>query len=255
MKLEGERIIEASRAAVWEALNDADVLRACIPGCEELERTSDTTFEGQVLQKVGPVKARFRGAVTLGNVVEAESYTITGEGKGGAAGFVKGGADVSLSDGEDGSTRLAFDAEAQVGGKLAQMGNRVVQGYARKVADQFFDRFKEEVERPASEDSVTPGVDQAPDELVAADASPSVVADETEDATLSDHPLEKPGSARPPTREEPISGAAAAPEGEPVEEPEATSAGAGPAGGVEAPDQAAISKTAADRAAAEESDE
>ena len=150
MQMQGERTIDAGRAEVWRALNDAEVLKACIPGCEELEKTSPTSFSATVTQKVGPVKVRFKGAVELSDIVEAESYTITGEGKGGAAGFAKGGAKIRLSDAGDG-TLLVYQAEARVGGKLAQLGSRLVDGFARKMADDFFTRFQEAVEGSAGE--------------------------------------------------------------------------------------------------------
>ncbi|HUF87610.1 MAG TPA: carbon monoxide dehydrogenase subunit G [Thermohalobaculum sp.] len=154
MQLQGQRSIKASRDVVWKALNEPEVLKECIPGCEELERTSDTTFEGKVKQKIGPVNARFTVLVELSDIVEAQSYRISGEGKGGAAGFAKGGAAVTLEDEGDG-TLLSYDAEAKVGGKLAQLGSRLVDGYARKMSDAFFDRFKEAVEPPDENESGT----------------------------------------------------------------------------------------------------
>jgi carbon monoxide dehydrogenase subunit G len=150
MQMQGERSIDASRAEVWRALNDAEVLRACIPGCETLEKTSPTTFEATVVQKVGPVKARFKGSVELSDIVEAEGYTITGEGKGGAAGFAKGGATVHLADDGQG-TLLTYQAEAKVGGKLAQLGSRLIDGFAKKMADEFFTRFQQAVEGPETD--------------------------------------------------------------------------------------------------------
>ncbi len=150
MKMQGQRNINASREAVWRALNDPEVLKACISGCEELEKTSPTTFEASVVQKVGPMKVRFKGSVELSDIVEAESYTITGEGKGGAAGFAKGGAKVHLSDDGQG-TLLVYEAEAKVGGKMAQLGSRLIDGFARKLADEFFTRFQEVVEGPAED--------------------------------------------------------------------------------------------------------
>ena len=134
-------LIKADRKTVWAALNDPEVLQACIPGCSEFSRTGDGGFEGTVTQKVGPVKATFRGSVELSDVVELESYTISGEGKGGAAGFAKGTAKVSLAD-ADGGTELAYKVNARVGGKLAQIGSRLVSGAAKKAADQFFNRFE-----------------------------------------------------------------------------------------------------------------
>ncbi|MGF1446147.1 MAG: CoxG family protein [Pikeienuella sp.] len=150
MEMSGERVIEADRAKVWEALNDPEILKACIPGCQSMEKTSETGFEAVVKQKVGPVSATFKGAVELSDIVVGESYKISGEGKGGAAGFAKGGADVRLEDVEDG-TKLSYAAEAKVGGKLAQLGSRLIDGFAKKMADQFFDRFKSEVEGPKPE--------------------------------------------------------------------------------------------------------
>ncbi|MEM1383947.1 MAG: carbon monoxide dehydrogenase subunit G [Pseudomonadota bacterium] len=152
MEMKGERLIAAGRDAVWAALNDPEVLKACIPGCQEMERTSDTGFAATVKQKVGPVSATFKGAVELTDIVEGESYRITGEGKGGAAGFAKGGAKVALSD-QDGGTKLVYEAEAKVGGKLAQLGSRLIDGFAKKMADEFFNRFQTAVEGPALGDT------------------------------------------------------------------------------------------------------
>jgi len=162
MEMQGEREIGAPRAEVWAALNDPDVLKACIAGCEEMEQTSETGFTATVKQKVGPVKATFRGVVELSDIVEGESYTITGEGKGGAAGFAKGAANVRLED-IKGGTRLTYTAQAKVGGKLAQLGSRLIDGFARKMADDFFTRFQTAVEGPA-EDKEEPVADKAPRE-------------------------------------------------------------------------------------------
>jgi carbon monoxide dehydrogenase subunit G len=140
MELEGTKVIPAPRARVWELLNDPEVLKSCIPGCTELTGTPETGFEATVVQKVGPVKATFKGAVTLLNVVPGKSYTISGEGKGGVAGFAKGAADVRLTDVE-GGTELAYKVDAQVGGKLAQLGNRIIGGFAKGMADKFFEGF------------------------------------------------------------------------------------------------------------------
>lgn len=145
MKLEGSRIIAADRETVWAALNDPEVLKACINGCQELEKTSDTSFEAVVKQKVGPVSATFKGAVELSDLNPPESYRISGEGKGGAAGFAKGGADVKLAEVE-GGTELTYDVDAKVGGKIAQLGARLIDGFAKKMADQFFETFQKVVE-------------------------------------------------------------------------------------------------------------
>ena len=148
MKLEGSQTIGVGRDAVWAALNDPEVLKRCIPGCQSLEKTSDTAFEAVVKQKVGPVSATFTGVVELTNLNPPASYTISGEGKGGAAGFAKGGADVSLNEVE-GGTELVYVAEAKVGGKIAQLGARLIDGFAKKMADQFFTDFKAAVEGDA----------------------------------------------------------------------------------------------------------
>lgn len=151
MKMTGERDIKADRATVWAALLSPEMLKECVPGAQEVTGTPEDGFEAVVVQKVGPVKATFKGMVTLSDMVEGESLTLTGEGKGGAAGFAKGGADVRLEDSETG-TRLIYDVEAKVGGKLAQLGSRIVDGFAKKMADQFFARFEEVLEGPSEED-------------------------------------------------------------------------------------------------------
>ena len=137
MNLSGSRVIAADRQTVWAALNDPEVLKQCIPGCESIEKTSDTTLAAKVTAKIGPVKAKFTGEVTLSNMNPPESYTITGEGKGGPAGFAKGGADVHLVEESGDTTRLSYKVHANVGGKIAQLGARLVQGTARKMADEF----------------------------------------------------------------------------------------------------------------------
>lgn len=144
MQMTGQYRIEAPRETVWEALNDVEVLRACIPGVEEIEKTSDTSFTAKVRAKVGPVSARFAGDVTLSDLDPPKGYTISGEGKGGAAGFAKGGAKVNLEEDGD-ATLLSYDVNAQVGGKLAQIGSRLIDGTAKKMADDFFSRFAEQV--------------------------------------------------------------------------------------------------------------
>lgn len=154
MQMSGERTIAADRATVWSALNDPDVLKACIPGCQEMEKTSPTEFEAKVTQKVGPVRATFTGAVELTDIDEGRSYRISGKGKGGAAGGASGGAAVRLEDVAEG-TKLAYDVDAKVTGKLAQLGSRLIDGFAKKFADDFFDRFKSEVEGPGAADAAT----------------------------------------------------------------------------------------------------
>lgn len=148
MQLTDHRDIEASPDAVWAAILDPDVLKACVPGCESMKGSPEEGYEAVVVQKVGPVKAKFTGVVTLSDMVPGAAVTISGEGKGGAAGFAKGGARVTLAPEGDG-TRLSYEVDAKVGGKLAQLGSRIIDGFAKKMADQFFERFKAAVEGPA----------------------------------------------------------------------------------------------------------
>jgi carbon monoxide dehydrogenase subunit G len=156
MDMTGEYRIPAPRQRVWEALNDPEILKAAIPGCEELNKVGDNDLEARVKAKVGPVSATFTGKVTLSDLNPPESYRISGEGKGGAAGFAKGGAEVNLT--EDGSgTILRYTAKADVGGKLAQIGSRLIQGTAKKMADDFFGKFSAIVgDRFAAEQPAAP---------------------------------------------------------------------------------------------------
>ena len=140
MDMTGEFLIPAPRRTVWDALNDPEILKQSIPGCEEIEKLSDTELAAKVTAKVGPVKARFGGKVTLSDLDPPNGYKITGEGSGGAAGFAKGGATVRLADDGDG-TKLSYVVEAHVGGKLAQIGSRLIDATARKMAEEFFSRF------------------------------------------------------------------------------------------------------------------
>ena len=144
MEMNGSHIIPADRQTVWEALNNPDVLRACIPGCQELEMSSPTEMSAVVVTKIGPVKATFKGDVTLENLNPPQSYTISGEGKGGIAGFAKGGADVTLAEVE-GGTQLDYAVDAKVGGKLAQLGSRLIDSTAKKLAAEFFNNFSDHV--------------------------------------------------------------------------------------------------------------
>src|SRR5438270_8207595 len=146
MTMTGEVQLPASRETVWAKLNDPEVLKACIPGCEQLEMTSAAEFQAVATIKVGPVKARWKGKVRLSDLDPPNSYRISGEGEGGVAGFAKGGAKVSLTD-QDGGTRLSYDVEAQIGGKLAQLGQRLINSAAKKTADDFFARFAAAVQQ------------------------------------------------------------------------------------------------------------
>jgi carbon monoxide dehydrogenase subunit G len=140
MTMKGEVQLPASREAVWEKLNDPAVLKQCIPGCEQLDMTSASEFQAVATIKVGPVKARWKGKVRLLDLDPPNSYRIAGEGEGGVAGFAKGGAKVALTD-KDGGTLLTYDVEAQIGGKLAQLGQRLINSAAKKTADDFFVNF------------------------------------------------------------------------------------------------------------------
>jgi uncharacterized protein len=146
MDMTGEHQINAPRAAVWAGLNDPEILRQSLPGCEEVIRLSDTEMTAQVTAKVGPVKAKFGGRITLSDIDPPNGYTLNGEGQGGAAGFAKGGAKVHLEDAAGGGTLLKYEMHAQIGGKLAQIGSRLIDGAARKMGDDFFTAFAAAVE-------------------------------------------------------------------------------------------------------------
>ena len=150
MKLSDSRDIGADPAIVWRAILDPEVLKACIPGCQSLTGSVADGYEAVVKQKVGPVSATFTGLVQLSDIVEGASLRISGEGKGGVAGFAKGGANVTLDPIPEG-TRLSYDVEASVGGKIAQLGSRIIDSFAKKLADEFFTRFQAAVEDPEEE--------------------------------------------------------------------------------------------------------
>jgi len=163
MDMKGSRLMPADIETTWQALNDPEVLRACIPGCESIDRVSDTEYRLAMTARVGPVSAKFSGRLVLADVVAPQSYTLKFEGQGGAAGFANGTARVALAPAE-GGTRIDYAVNAQIGGKLAQIGSRLVDGAAAKVADDFFARF---VERAGG---------SAPPITGAADAPPAEVA-------------------------------------------------------------------------------
>lgn len=147
MDMTGERRIAAPREKVWAALNDPVILKASIPGCESLEKLSDTELKAQASVKIGPIAARFAGKVTLSDLDPPNGYTISGEGQGGVAGFAKGSARVRLEPAEEG-TLLRYEVHAQVGGKIAQLGARLIDSTAKSLADQFFDRFQAQLGPP-----------------------------------------------------------------------------------------------------------
>ena len=144
MTMSGEVQLPATREAVWTKLNDPVVLKSCVPGCEQLDKVSDTEFQAIASIKVGPVKARWKGKVRLSDLDPPNGYKISGEGEGGVAGFAKGGATVALAE-KDGGTLLSYNVEAQIGGKLAQLGQRLINSAAKKTADDFFANFAKAV--------------------------------------------------------------------------------------------------------------
>jgi carbon monoxide dehydrogenase subunit G len=187
MQMSGEQRIPAPRAQVWAALNDPEVLKASIPGCESLEPVGADGYTATVTTKVGPVKARFTGQVTLSDIDPPNGYTISGEGKGGAAGFARGGAKVKLADDGDG-TLMTYEVDANVGGKLAQLGSRLIDGTARKLADEFFVKFSElAAQAPAA----------APEPAPAA-AAPEPAPEPAAAPTPEPAPAPKPAAPPPP---------------------------------------------------------
>jgi len=149
MTINGEYQLAVPRETVWEKLNDAETLKACIPGCEQLDKLSDTEMQAVAVVKIGPVKAKFKGKVTLSDLDPPNGYKISGQGDGGVAGFAQGGATVKLES-RDGGTLLSYAVEAQIGGKLAQLGQRLVNGAAKKLADEFFKNFAAAVSKPTA---------------------------------------------------------------------------------------------------------
>jgi carbon monoxide dehydrogenase subunit G len=161
MELTNTRTVPASIETTWAALNDPETLKACIPGCESLERSGENELKAVVTSRVGPVSARFTGLIRLSDIVPSNSYTIHFEGQGGAAGFARGEAHVSLAE-QDGGTRIDYTAKAQVGGKLAQVGSRLIDGAAAKLADDFFARFAERLTPQAAAAVPAPALETAP---------------------------------------------------------------------------------------------
>ena len=149
MTMNGEYQLPVSRETVWVKLNDTETLKACIPGCESFDKLSETEFQAVAVTKIGPVKAKFKGKVTLSDLDPPNGYKISGQGDGGVAGFASGGATVKLEP-KDGGTLLSYTVEAQIGGKLAQLGQRLVNGAAKKLADDFFKKFAASVSPPTA---------------------------------------------------------------------------------------------------------
>jgi carbon monoxide dehydrogenase subunit G len=176
MEMKGEQRIAAPRTKVWEALNDPNVLRQCIPGCQTLDKVGDDRLEAVVEIKIGPIGARFKGAVTISDAKPPESYKISGEGQGGTVGNAKGGAKVHLTE-VDGGTLLAYEVEAQVGGRLAQLGGPIIDATAKQLAGKFFTKFGEVVEGPAAAPAATaPVASAAPAAPGAAPAAAPIAA-------------------------------------------------------------------------------
>ena len=156
MKLAEQRHIAADPAVAWAAMLNREVLRQCVPGCERLTGSVGQGFEPVVVQKVGPVKARFSGKVTLSDIEEGRSLRIEGEGQGGVAGYAKGGANVAMVPADGGGTTLTYDVDANVGGKIAQLGSRIIDSFASGMAGQFIDRFQNTIEAPGANDDAGP---------------------------------------------------------------------------------------------------
>jgi carbon monoxide dehydrogenase subunit G len=175
MEIKGEYRIAAPREKVFAALNDQAVLQACIPGCESLEKTSDTEMKAKVRMRIGPVSASFSGKVTLSDIDPPNGYRISGEGQGGAAGFAKGGAVVALRE-DAGETVLNYNVDAQVGGKIAQVGARLIDGTAKKLADEFFGKFATMVGGPPPAAAVAGTASDAPPSDVVSPPSPPPAA-------------------------------------------------------------------------------
>ena len=150
MEMTGEQLVPASQQATWKALNDPEVLKACVPGCEQVTPVTENEYQVQMTARVGPVSAKFRGRLSIFDVKAPNSYSLAFEGQGGAAGFAKGAAQVKLSA-EGAQTRLTYAVKANVGGKLAQIGSRLVDAAAKKVADEFFRNFNDKMSAPAEE--------------------------------------------------------------------------------------------------------
>ena len=186
MEMTGEYKIPAPREKVWDALNDPQILAKCIPGCQELNKDSETELSATVKSKVGPVSATFKGKVTLSEIDAPNGYRISGEGSGGVAGFAKGGAEVKLAD-DDGNTVLTYVADAQVGGKLAQIGSRLIDSTAKKMANEFFGKFADEVGSSAENvvDDTNITTDDEPAEKSTPPSEPKSSSDDTPSSGVS----------------------------------------------------------------------
>lgn len=174
MEMTGEQLIPASQHDSWQALNDPDVLKACVPGCESITRVNDHEYQVQMTARVGPVSAKFRGRLSLFDIKEPHAYSLAFEGQGGAAGFAKGTAQVKLEPLNAHETKLIYTAKANVGGKLAQIGSRLVDAAARKVADEFFQNFTKRMTSAAEDTTVLPQAEAESHSAADDPAMPSV---------------------------------------------------------------------------------
>ncbi len=191
MKMNGEFRVPTDRESVWRALNDPEVLKECLPGCQEIEKTSDTEMSATLAIKVGPVKATFKGGVTFSDIDPPNGYTLSGQGQGGTAGFASGEAKVRLVE-EDGATLLQYECDAKVGGKLAQIGSRLIDSTAKKLAKQFFDSLAEKLgggEEPEA------AAEPAQEAAAAAAAAPAEPAPSPDPAPASPEPSAPPADA------------------------------------------------------------
>jgi len=152
MEMTGEQLVPAPQQAVWNALNDPAVLKECVPGCESIEPSGENQYQVLMVARVGPVSAKFKGKLTLSDVTPPQSYAIAFEGQGGTAGFAKGGAKVNLVSENQSQTKLSYAVQAHVGGKLAQIGSRLVDAAAKKIADDFFNRFNAKLSAPGAKE-------------------------------------------------------------------------------------------------------
>jgi carbon monoxide dehydrogenase subunit G len=187
MEMTGEQLIAAPQRVVWDALNNPDMLKTCVPGCESIDRTGENEFQVLMVARVGPVSAKFKGKLTLSDIKPPNSYSLAFEGQGGAAGFAKGGANVRLESVADDKTRLGYDVRASVGGKLAQIGSRLVDAAAKKVADDFFRTFNAKVGAAQGDEDATVVLPKMDDEATVVIASPKEEAHEEEHSD-DDHP-------------------------------------------------------------------
>ena len=189
MEMTGEQLIAAPQRVVWDALNDPEMLKICVPGCESIDRTSENEYQVLMVARVGPVSAKFKGRLTLSDIKPPNSYSIAFEGQGGAAGFAKGGANVRLESVASDKTRLGYDVKASVGGKLAQIGSRLVDAAAKKVADDFFRTFNAKVGAAQGDADATVVLPKVDDEATIVMSTPNEEEHEEEHDDGHPHPV------------------------------------------------------------------